>query len=68
MINGASTPDLGAHGVGTGAAEGFDVEMLLEPFEEQFNLPATAIQLGDRQSWDGEVARKTSTLPVSGSR
>ena len=29
--------------------------MLLDPFEEQFDLPATAIELGDGQRRDGEV-------------
>ena len=29
--------------------------MLLEPFEEQFDLPAAPIQVGDGQSWYGEV-------------
>lgn len=55
QVNGDGAPDLGAHGVWTGAIEGFDAEMLFEPFEEQFNLPAAAIQLGEGQSRDGEV-------------
>ena len=29
--------------------------MLLDPFEEQFDLPASAIELGDGQCWDGKV-------------
>lgn len=55
QVNGDGAPDLGAHGVGRSAVKGFDAQMLLEPFEEQFNLPAAAIQLGDGQGWDGEV-------------
>ena len=43
------------HGVWAGAIKGFDAEMLLDPFEEQFDLPAAAIQLGDGPSRDGEV-------------
>ena len=55
QINGDGTPDLGAHGVGAGAIKGFDAQMLLEPFEEQFDLPASTIQLSDGQRWHGEV-------------
>ena len=29
--------------------------MLLDPFEKQFDLPAAAIQLRDRQCWQGEM-------------
>ena len=38
-----------------GAVENFDPQMLLDPFEKQFDLPAATIQLGDGQSWQGEV-------------
>ncbi len=55
QINGDGGPDLGAHGVGAGAIKGFDTQMLLDPFEEQFDLPATPIQLSDGQCRDGEV-------------
>ena len=50
QVNGEGTPDLGAHRVGAGAVKCFDAQRLLEPFEKQFDLPATAIQLGDGQS------------------
>jgi hypothetical protein len=55
QINGDGAPDLGAHRVGAGAIKGFDAQVLLEPFEEQFDLPASAIELGDGQRRDGEV-------------
>jgi hypothetical protein len=29
--------------------------MLLDPLEEQLDLPAAAIELGDREGWQGEV-------------
>ena len=32
--------------------------MLLDPFEEQFHLPATAIELGDGQRRQGKVVRQ----------
>ena len=39
QINGDGAPDLNAHGVLARAVESFDAEMLLDPFEEQFDLP-----------------------------
>ena len=55
QVNGDGAPDLGAHGVGAGAIEGFDAQMLFDPFEEQFDLPAALIELDDGQSRHGEV-------------
>src|SRR5208282_584259 len=55
QVNGDGAPDLGAQGVGAGAVKGFDAQMLLEPFEEQFDLPAAMIKLNNRQSGCGEV-------------
>ena len=55
QINGDGAPDLGAHRVGAGSIKGFDPQMLLDPFKEQFDLPASAIELGDGQCWHGEV-------------
>ena len=55
QIDGDGGPDLGAHRVGRGAVKGFDAQMLFDPFEEEFDLPAAAIELGDGQRWHGEV-------------
>ena len=55
QINGDGAPDLSAHRVGRSAVKGFDAQMLLDPFEEQFDLPAAMIELGDGQSRHGEV-------------
>jgi len=55
QVNGDGAPDLGAHGVGAGAIKGFDAQMLLDPFEEEFDLPASAIELGDGQRRDRKV-------------
>jgi len=55
QINGDGGPDLGAHRVGRRAVKGFDAQMLLDPFEEEFDLPAAAIELGDGQGRHGEV-------------
>ncbi len=40
-------PQLGAHGVVAGAVKGFDAQMLLEPAEEQFDLPALFVELAN---------------------
>lgn len=48
-------PDLGAHGILGGAVEGLDAQVLFDPFEEQFDLPATAVQFGNGQGRQGEV-------------
>ena len=55
QINGDRAPDLGAHGVRTGAIKGFDAQMLFDPFEEQFDLPAAPIQLSDGQSRHSKI-------------
>ena len=55
QINGDGGPDLDAHGVWASAIKGFDAQMLLEPFEEQFDLPAAPIEVGDGQRRHGEV-------------
>lgn len=55
QINGDGAPDLGAHGVGAGAVKGFDAEMLLDPFEKQFDLPTALVELHDGQCRHGEV-------------
>ena len=48
-------PDLGLHGVWGGAVEAFDAEVLLDPFEEEFDTPAGAIELGDGEGGQVEV-------------
>jgi len=55
QINGDGGPDLGAHRVGRGAVKGFYAQMLLDPFEEEFDLPAAPIELGDGHRWHAEV-------------
>ena len=42
-VNAQGDPDLGAHGVLCGAEEGFDSEVLFDPFEEQFDLPTAFV-------------------------
>jgi hypothetical protein len=40
-------PHLSLDCIFRGTEEGLDAKMLLDPLEEQFDLPATAIKLGD---------------------
>ena len=42
-------PDLRLHCVGRSTVECFDPEVLFDPLEEQFDLPAATEQLGDHQ-------------------
>jgi len=48
-------PDLGFDRIVTGAMKGFDAQVLLDPAEEQFDLPALSVELGDGQSRRFEV-------------
>ena len=64
QINRDRNPDLGAHGVETRAVESFDAQMLFEPFEEQFDLPATVIKLCDGQRRLGEVVGQKDQRPT----
>ena len=48
-------PDLSLHRVGARAVEGFDSQVLFDPFEEQFDLPSAFVQLSNRQGRQREV-------------
>lgn len=51
-------PDLSPDGVLAGAVEGFDLEVLLDPFEEEFDLPAAFVELWDNEGWQCEIVRE----------
>jgi hypothetical protein len=53
-------PYLCLYGVLPGAQEGLDTQMLLDPSEEQFDLPALAVQLRDHLGLEGQVVGQTS--------
>ena len=59
-------PDLGLHGIFGCPEEPFDPQMLLDPFEEQFDLPATFVERADGRRWQSELVgeENTSVLPV----
>ena len=46
-IGGYGNPDLGLYRIVGGAVECLDTEMLLDPFEEQFDLPSALVEFGD---------------------
>ena len=41
-------PNLNLHGIGTGSNKGLDLEVLLQSFEEDFNLPAIFVNGSNR--------------------
>ena len=47
-VNRNCNPDLGLDGILGGSIKRFDTKVLLDPFEEDLDLPATLKQLGYR--------------------
>jgi len=62
-VDGDGDPDLRAHGVGASAVERLDAEVLLDPLEEDLDLPARAVQLGDGQGREVEVIGQKGVAP-----
>ena len=56
-------PYLRVHGILGSAVESLDVKMLLDPFEEQFYLPAFTVEF--RNTIAKLLVRNRYTLPVS---
>ena len=54
-VHGYGYPDLGFHRILRSAIERLDSEMLLDPLEEQLDLPATLVQMSDGRCWQHEV-------------
>ena len=62
---GDSAPDLRLDGVLAGAQKALDAQVLLDPFEEEFDLPAAFVECGDggrRQS--GVVGEEHQRLGI----
>ena len=55
QIGDESDPQLGQQGVLRSADKAFNFELLLDGFEEEFNLPAVFVKLSDGFSGPGEV-------------
>ena len=58
QVNDHGDPDLRLHGVGRGPVERFDLQMLFDPFEEQFDLPLLPIRVRDHLRWNIEEVRQ----------
>ena len=63
-IDGDGNPDLSLDCVLGGPVEGLDPQVLLDPFEEQLDLPAALVNLGDREGRQGEVVGQKNQPPV----
>ena len=57
-ISGQRNPNLRLHRVLARAVKRLDSELLLDPFEEQFHLPATLVQSRNRGGWQVHVVRQ----------
>ena len=57
-VNADGDPDLRPYGAGRRAIKGFDSQMLFDPFEKQFDSPATLVELRNRQRWQHQVVRQ----------
>lgn len=51
-------PDLRLHGVLAVTQKIFDAQILLNPFEEQFNLPTTFVQRRNGCCWQRSIVRQ----------
>src|SRR4051794_26109824 len=58
QVDGDRDPDLSLDGVLGSAEEGLDAEMLLDPFEEEFDLPTTLVERANRCRWKLEMVRQ----------
>ena|SRR3989304_7602183 len=54
-VNADGNPDLSLHCVLGSAEKGFDSQILLDPFEKDFYLPATLVKPSDGQSWQCKI-------------
>jgi hypothetical protein len=54
-INGDGDPNLDLNAVGRSTEEAFDAQVLLDPFEEELDLPSAAINLSNGQRRQKEV-------------
>ena len=57
-VHAHGNPDLRLDGVDRGPVERLDAKVLLDPLEEQFDLPAALVQLGDHECRQQEVVRE----------
>ena len=54
-VNADGNPDLSLHGILGRAEKRLDTQVLLDPFEKDFDSPAALVKPGDGQSGQGKV-------------
>ena len=54
-VSGDGAPDLRFDCVLAVADEAFDTQMLLDPLEEQLDLPTNFVKRGDGHCWQGRI-------------
>ena len=54
-INADGYPDLCLYGIGTGAEERLDSQVLFDPFEKEFYPPAVLVKLSNGQGRQSEI-------------
>src|SRR6202158_3117399 len=62
--DGDGRPDLRLHGVLGESVESFDAQVLLDPFEEQLDLPAALIQLRNDECGQGKIVGEKNQLAI----
>ena len=67
QVNGDGDPHLDSNDVLRSAVEGFDSQMLFDPFEEEFDVPTATVKLGDLQRRFGEIVGEKH-IPLFGFR
>ena len=65
-IGAHGAPDLGLYGVLAGAKKVLDAQVLLDPFEKQFDLPAAFVKIGNGGGWQHRVVGKKDQRFVGG--
>jgi len=65
-VHADGNPDLGLHRIFGGAIEGLDSKVLFDPLEEQLDLPATLVDLGDGQGGEEKIVGKEHQAFVCG--
>jgi len=65
-VNRDGDPDLGFDRVFRCAVKGFDTQVLLDPFEEQFHVPAEPIQIGDGYGRKRKIVGQKDELFLGG--
>ena len=67
-VSGHSNPHLCFDGVLGRAEESLDAKVLLDPFEEEFHLPAAFVQFANSQRWKRSIVGKEDQASAFGIR